>query len=99
MSDYKNDPMKRLVYKHDVIVALAEKTDEPIDFVEALKDLPAVDAVEVRHAEWQLIHKDKNFIKDIYQCSGCRFLVTGTQEIAYDYCPYCGARMDGGVDG
>ena len=60
----------------------------------ALKNCSTIDAVEVRHAEWQLIHRDKNFIKDIYQCSECRFLVTGTQEIAYDYCPYCGARMD-----
>lgn len=57
------------------------------------EDVPSADAVEVRHAEWQLIHKDKNFVKDIYQCSECRFLVTGTQEIAYVYCPNCGARM------
>ena len=45
--DYKSDPMKRLVYKHDVIVTLAEKIDEPIDIVEALKNLTVVDAVEV----------------------------------------------------
>ena len=60
---------------------------------QAIKDCPSADVVKTRHAEWQLIHKDKNFVKDIYQCSECRFLVTGTQEIAYVYCPNCGARM------
>lgn len=63
-----------------------------------LVEIPSADVVKTRHAEWQLIHKDKNFIKDIYQCSECRFLVTGTQEIAFVYCPNCGARMDGGYN-
>ena len=63
-----------------------------------IKDIPTADVVEVRHAEWQLIHRDKNFYKDVYQCSECRFLVTGTQKVAYDYCPNCGARMDGESD-
>ena len=61
-----------------------------------VRELPLADVVKARHAEWQLIHRDRNFYKDVYQCSECRFLVTGAQQIAYDYCPYCGARMDGG---
>lgn len=63
-----------------------------------VRDLPSADVVEARHAEWQLIHRDKDFYKDIYKCSKCRFLATGTQEWAYVYCPNCGARMDGGND-
>ena len=38
----------RLVYKHDVIVALSEKIDDPkIDYIKYLKDVPVIDAVEV----------------------------------------------------
>ena len=58
-----------------------------------VRDLTPADVVKARHAEWQLIHRDRDFYKDVYQCSECRFLVTGAQEIAYVYCPNCGARM------
>lgn len=60
-----------------------------------LDNLPTADVERVRHAEWQLIHRrDKDFYKNVYRCSECRFLVADTLEIAYAYCPNCGARME-----
>ena len=47
--------------------------------------LPEADVVEVRHGEW-----DNN--GEFYQCSDC----SNFTSYNYDYCPYCGAKMDGG---
>lgn len=60
---------------------------------EKVKAIPAADVVEVVHAEW--VH----IIENHYKCSNCwgranvpEFL----NEPLYEYCPFCGARMDGG---
>ena len=44
---------------------------------------PTADVVEVKHGEW-----DNN--GDFYQCSNC----SNFTNYNYDYCPYCGAKMD-----
>ena len=82
--------------EHTVAVLNAEIMSNIMSRVKVLTaPNPFVDIVKARHAEWQLTHRDKDFYKDVYQCSECRFLVTGAQEAAYVYCPNCGARMDG----
>ena len=61
-----------------------------------LENLPPVNAVEVVHAQWAL-YPDWRWLK----CSNCKVEF----EEAYfpktkNYCPNCGAKMDGGaVDG
>ncbi len=57
---------------------------------EAIVNAPTVDAVPVRHGKW---------ISDavVTYCSVCKF--GKRDERRYDYCPACGARMDGGEDG
>jgi len=49
--------------------------------------LPAVDAVQVVHGEWKWSHGG--------QCSECGF---HNSNFDYNYCPCCGAKMDGGED-
>lgn len=61
----------------------------------ALEDLPAVDAAPVVHARW-IDYKDE------HQCSACKE-ITGVdayvwKHLRYDFCPYCGAKMDGDTD-
>lgn len=59
---------------------------------EVLKMLPAVDAVPVVHARW-IEHKDE------HQCSECHeFTIVDFyvwKNMPFDYCPNCGAKMDG----
>ena len=51
---------------------------------------PTADVVEVKHGEW--IYNVKYYSCSI--CAGKRFnLLLGTDA---EYCPYCGAKMDGG---
>lgn len=62
-----------------------------------LYDLPAVDAVEVRHGRW--IECEDATLDVYYKCSVCGNewdIIEGTPEDNnMKYCPECGARMDG----
>ena len=55
-----------------------------------IKNQPTADVAEVKHGEW--IYNVKYYSCSI--CAGKRFnLLLGTDA---EYCPYCGAKMDGG---
>ena len=78
---------------------------EGIDLaMERVKDAPAVDAEPVRHGWWIPVLKSDIFGKeyeDGHRCSECggNGLYSCADYIAYDelynYCPHCGAKMDG----
>lgn len=58
-------------------------------------NIPAADVVPVVHGEWMLRHEGYGHY---WECSVCR-----TNPCIYvtkdtNYCPHCGARMDGGAD-
>ena len=53
--------------------------------------LPTVDAVPVRHGHWIPCHPLGDDGPEGYMCSVCR--VGGWEKT--DFCPHCGARMDG----
>lgn len=83
----------------------------PFDFTRAeidinIQHIPAVDAVEVRHAHWnKRVDNSGKFRYVEWYCTSCRAKVqTGQPRFAgsyiehepkYKYCPFCGARMDG----
>lgn len=50
--------------------------------------LNSADVAPVRHGRWE------RYTKNLRECSNCGYVVS----IRYDYCPNCGAKMDGGVD-
>lgn len=71
-------------------------------FEEALRDAPAVDAVPVRHGKW-IIRDNPGTGWYRVTCSECGEDVTSTApcigffpnaKVVWDYCPYCGARME-----
>ena len=63
---------------------------------------PTVDAVEVVHGEWTTIEDDWT-MDTIYKCSVCKeefVTIDGTPaENLWNYCPNCGAKMDGADNG
>ena len=69
-------------YRQGVDCVLHEIMPQVID------DEPTVDAVEVVHARWVDV---KELCGD-YMCSNCDALY-GTNK--FNYCPNCGAKMDG----
>ena len=56
--------------------------------------LPAVDVVPVRHGHWI-----EQCEESLYRCSACGtewITIEGTpKENGMDFCPHCGAKMDG----
>ena len=58
-----------------------------------IANAPTIDAVEVRHGYWiPAMH-----IGDCcYRCSECQFLRDAYLLDIGNYCPNCGAKMDGG---
>ena len=63
------------------------------DFWKVLNHFPTVDAVPVVHASWI-------DYKDDHQCSACKehtiFDAYAWKAIQFEFCPWCGAKMDGG---
>ena len=77
---------------------LAEKIEcpgEPLVYWHDIEAAPTVDAVEVVHGRW--IEQEKYTFGVMYDCSICdnRILDNGH---SWNYCPNCGAKMDGGND-
>lgn len=70
-----------------------------LDYTKLVKEAPAVDAEPVRHGRWiseKCNHKPYR-IKNpekwvIYKCSECGYSNGRKQS---NYCPHCGAKMDG----
>ncbi len=69
----------------------------PIEVVKQnIKDMPTADVEPVRHGHWILYRLNSLYIDwQILECSVCgmnRLRRTGE---VLNYCPYCGAKMDG----
>lgn len=61
------------------------------DCICELQDAPAVDAAPVARGEWIELHEENGH--EVGTCSHCRHV-----RIVDNYCPNCGAKMDGGND-
>jgi hypothetical protein len=67
--------------------------------MEVIAKAPTVDAVEVKHGRWEQIGYDKAM--DRISCSCCKeyWNIADNDTETFNYCPNCGAKMDGDVDG
>lgn len=72
------------------------------DIYEAIRNAPTVDAVPVVHGRWEYGENESGY--DGYYCSKCfghvRWYGKASEQSInfiekYNYCPFCGARMDG----
>lgn len=89
---------KRWEEKHDLIsrkaaidAILAEPPDAPQSWYEGvIRNLPASGVEPVRHGRWRFCGADR--WNDCYECSQCGRAAMDNS----DFCPNCGARMDGG---
>lgn len=70
------------------------------DFAKIIEKLPAADVAPVVHGEWIGTWGDgyaNGFIVyEEFECSRCGCVHHADGEPTWDYCPQCGARMDGG---
>ena len=87
--------MADLIDRKELRDALYEADAVTMQGVKIINQFPAVDAVEVVHGRW--IEQEKYTFGVMYDCSICnnRILDNGH---SWNYCPNCGAKMDGGDD-
>ena len=62
-----------------------------MDAIGEIERVPAVEAKPVRHGKW--INAGHDAFTQYRRCSSCARLLANAP--AYDYCPNCGAKMDG----
>ncbi len=71
--------------------------------LQIIREMPAADVAEVVHGQWQGEgdgYADGALVYDVWVCSNCgHYIDDGTDdpECLPNYCPVCGAKMDGGV--
>lgn len=83
----------------DIVKNMADVSTEGEEIAEYIRNelekmvMPAADVQPVKHGEWR-----KKFLSDTICCSECK--VTWSSSFkdmlnGFNYCPNCGARMDG----
>ena len=91
---------KRLIDANALLDKLI-KTSRYFDVKFDIEEAPTVDALEVVHARWELRpHQYRTFYPE-YHCSNCG---GWKHKLAYEhenmnFCPNCGAKMDGDGNG
>lgn len=95
----KADLLKRIDEWQQVLTPRFELRDGIIfDTLESVNwhidDMPTVDAVEVVHGVWIDMREAYNDVPNV-KCSICGRVWFGLET---DYCPNCGAKMDGASD-
>lgn len=72
----------------------------PEDVIASIENAPAADVQEIKHGEWIKTYNNPN--DGHYYCPECHHntdIATGIKtprSRGFFYCPYCGAKMDGG---
>ncbi len=61
-----------------------------------IEQAPVVDAVPVVHGRWESCYEDWRHQLEGNKCSVCGYEYYGN---LFNYCPNCGAKMDGGGEG
>lgn len=82
--------MADYIRREDALKALYN--DYAYAAMDVIKRLPAADVAEVVHAKWIPFHSEA--AGDIQYCPACDIGF----DARMDYCPHCGARMDGWME-
>ena len=85
-----SEEIRKYYYKNPPNFSYGEGFDRGLDRAQrAILDAPSADVVQVRHGWWVASHDE------FCACSLCKYPVYAAWN-ATNYCPNCGAKMDGG---
>ena len=85
-----SEEIRKYYYKNPPNFSYGEGFDRGLDRAQrAILDAPAADVVPVQHGRWIASHDE------FCQCSLCKYPVYAAWNTT-NYCPNCGAKMDGG---
>lgn len=88
--------MDEYIKREAVIDLITRRYENPKICTQEINSIPAADVVPVVHARWKYIPQTLNTLSQL-RCPFCGWWsldpsIDGT----YNYCPNCGAKMDGG---
>ena len=93
--------MDEYIKREEAIEAVKHARAKGLEPSQYLEIIPAADVATVRHGRWICIRKGY----EEYECSVCHGMDSNCSDYYADhvvteqeYCPFCGAKMDGGVD-
>ena len=96
--------MAEYIDRQEVIETVAfyrEDADSIDHALNSIKSIPSADVAPVVHGKWEEVHEWMGDVE--YSCSvcGCYALwkELTTDQVCTEYCPRCGAKMDGDDNG
>lgn len=84
--------MDEYIERKVVIDLITRRYENPEICTQEINSIPAADVVPVVHGRWIPFHS--KISGDIQYCSACEIGFVAKS----DYCPHCGAKMDGGEE-
>lgn len=90
----EREPLIEWIEKVDGIIAdgTVEAPTLYAQMITDIKQFPTADVVEVRHAHWIEDEREAT-------CSDCKCRTFNWAAWSFDWCPFCGAKMDGKGEG
>lgn len=82
----------------DAILSEPPEAHYPSWYAGIVRNIPAADVEPVVHGRWESCFEDYRQQIEGNKCSACGFEYYGTGPGRFNFCPGCGARMDGGVE-
>lgn len=91
--------MADLISRSDAICAITKKRFAE-EIIGVLVHMPSVDAEPVRHGEWKMTdaYPHRLYCLRCYRSIVPNVKLIDKYSIPTDYCPNCGAKMDGRVE-
>ena len=80
--------------------AVIEKKHGGVVYIDDIKNIPVANVAPVRHGQWittsgEVFPGSSQFLCYSHKHEECGFQYIDMGENEYDFCPHCGARMDG----
>lgn len=92
-----SEEIRKYYYKNPPNSSYGEGFDRGLDRAQrAILDAPASDVAPVVHGYW--IDNGANGYKWAFICSRCGYVDGHPFDDRHNFCPSCGARMDGGSE-
>lgn len=97
---------QRLIDAHALLIGFRGNVliDVTPEIEYEIENAPTIDPV--RHGKWEFCSQDIYGMSGYFKCSSCYSMLPTDhsrtnykQKVPFDYCPYCGAKMDGGTYG
>ena len=88
LKNLEDDKMNNAEHCEPVTIQIMER------FIRYVKEFPAADVQPVKHGRWI----NENFCTRCSACGNMTIYDKYSREVESDYCPNCGARMDGDRD-